>query len=688
MLCSGIELGLDTDASGLMELDPGLSVGERLDVALGLEDWTIELDLTPNRPDCLSLIGVAREIAALQGNNLHLPAPQMPAEHGDIHAQTSVTVEDRERCPRYTARLITDITVGPSPHWLQDRLLSVGLRPINNLVDITNFVMMETGQPLHAFDFDRLNDRRIVVRPAAVGEKFTTLDEKVRALDTEMLMICDGEKAVGIGGVMGGLNSEIAEDTTNVLLESAYFNPTSIRKTAKKLTLGTDASHRFERGVDPLGTVTALNRAAALMAELGGGSLIGGIIDEHEALSAPATIDLSVAAANRALGITLSRDAMQAQLERVAFTVAPSNPDTLRVTAPSFRVDVSRPEDLMEEIARLTGYNEIPTTFPEIPSDARSEAPLLGHRRRIRTLMAGFGFSETVNYSFIHADSCDRLRLPADDPRRNVVKILNPISEDQAVMRTSLIPSLLETLQRNLARQVKDVRIFETGRIYLGRPGEELPEEREMLAALWSGSRSPLSWHGKETECDFFDLKGVLETLCQALKLPPTRYVQIPPDACTYTRPGASAWIFTGDLRIGRIGELHPEVLGQYGLKQNAVVFALSLERLISQVPERIVSEAQPRFPAITRDITLILDDEVPAAEVLSQVDSLDAPLLEDVYFFDRFSGEPIPEGKVSLSFRLVYRAEERTLKDGDITDLHQKITGHLIERFGADLPA
>jgi phenylalanyl-tRNA synthetase beta chain len=663
-------------------------VGERLDLALGLEDWTLEIGLTPNRPDCLSLIGVAREIAAIQGSELRLPPIEMPAERGDIHAHTSVTVEDWEHCPRYTARLIEGITVGPSPHWLQDRLLGVGLRPINNLVDITNFVMMETGQPLHAFDFDRLSDQRIVVRTAAAGERFTTLDEKARTLDGEMLMICDGQKPVGIGGVMGGTNSEIADGTTRVLLESAYFNPVSIRKTAKKLALNTDASHRFERGVDPRGTVTALNRAAALMADLGGGRLIGGVIDEHRGLPAPVTVDLSVAAANRVLGTDLDRDAMKAQLERVAFTVAPRNDDILAVTAPSFRVDVGRPEDLMEEIARLTGYNEIPTTFPQIPAEACFEAPFLAHRRRIRTLMAGFGFSETVNYSFIHPDACDRLRLPPEDPRRSGVKILNPISEEQAVMRTSLIPSLVETLQRNLSRQVKDVRIFETGRVYLVQPGKELPEEREMLAGLWSGSRSPLSWHGRETECDFFDLKGVLEALCQALKLPQTRYELVPADDCTYTRPGASAWVYAGDTRLGLMGELHPQVSKNHGLKQTAVVFAFCLQRLISQIPAQIVSEAQPRFPAITRDITLIIGDRVPSAEVLVQARSLDAPLLEDVYFFDRFSGGPIPEGKVSLSFRLVYRAEDRTLTDGDITALHQEISNHLIDNFGAELPA
>jgi phenylalanyl-tRNA synthetase beta chain len=318
-----------------------------------------------------------------------------------------------------------------------------------------------------------------------------------------MLMICDGAKAVGIGGVMGGMNSEITDTTTRVLLESAYFSPVSIRKTAKKLALGTDASHRFERGVDPLGTVTALNRAAGLIAELGGGTLIGGLIDERRDLPVPPTLALSVATTNRVLGTDLNRDEMQAQLERVAFRVSVADEDTLKVTAPSFRVDVSRPQDLMEEIARLTGYNEIPTTFPQIPAEARFEAPLLGHRRRIRTLMAGFGFSESVNYSFIHADSCDWLRLPADDPRREVVKILNPISEDQAVMRTSLIPSLVENLQRNLAHQVKDVRIFETGRIYLAQPAAELPEEREMLAGLWSGSRSPIGCTARSTHATF-----------------------------------------------------------------------------------------------------------------------------------------------------------------------------------------
>jgi phenylalanyl-tRNA synthetase beta chain len=688
MLCSGVELGINADTSGLLELDPGLTVGERLDTALGLEDWTLEIGLTPNRPDCLSLMGVAREIAAIQGNAVCAPKADMPPESGEIGQLTSVVIEDQERCPRYTARLIEGITVGPSPFWLQDRLLSVGLRPINNLVDITNFVMMETGQPLHAFDFDRLSDRRILVRTAAKGEKFTTLDEKERNLDPEMLMICDGQKAVGIGGIMGGMNSEIADDTRRVLLESAYFNPVSIRKTAKQLGLNTDASHRFERGVDPQGTVTALNRAAALMTDLGNGKLIGGTIDEGSQIPAPQPIALSVEATNRTLGTNLNRDAMQEQLERVSFSVAAENEDTLRVTAPSFRVDVSRPQDLMEEIARITGYNEIPTTFPQIPADARNEAPFLGHRRRIRTLMAGLGFSETVNYSFIHADSCDRLRLAADDPRRQMVKILNPISEDQTVMRTSLIPSLVETLQRNLARQVKDVRIFETGRVYIGQPGKELPEEREMLAGLWSGNRSPLSWHGKDSACDFYDLKGVLEALCDALKLPATRYELVPAEDCTYTRPGASAWVYAGDARLGLLGELHPQVLQQYGLKQNAVVFALCLQRMISQIPVRIVSTSLPRYPAIMRDITLIIPEAIPAADVLAEAHSLDADLLEDVYFFDRFSGGPIPAGKVSLSFRLVYRSEERTLTDGDITTLHKKISDHLVEQFDALLPA
>ena len=405
-------------------------------------DMVFELDLTPNRPDCLSVIGIAREIAAIQKTPLNYPDYTIEDKANAIHNISSVKIEAPDHCPRYSARLVEKVKVEPSPFWLQDRLLSIGLRPINNIVDITNFVMMETGQPLHAFDFDFLAENRIVVRTAAEGERFVTLDEKERTLGAEMLMICDGAQAVGIGGVMGGLNSEIETTTTRVLIEGAYFNPVSIRRTSKKLGLGTDASHRFERGVDPQGTVRAVNRAAKLMVELGGGSLVEGIIDEYPKPQTLNSVDLSVRRTHRLLGITPDAGQIKNLLESIEFKVenmrSEDGDERLTVVPPTFRVDISRPEDLMEEVARLSGYNNIPTTFPAMPAEGRTSDHSLGLRNRIKRLMNGFGFTEAITYSFASERTGDRLLLKDQDARRNYLHILNPLTEDQTVMRTSL----------------------------------------------------------------------------------------------------------------------------------------------------------------------------------------------------------------------------------------------------------
>ncbi len=384
MLCSEMELELGPDASGLIILDEDLPTGTCLNSALGLCDPVLEIGLTPNRPDCLSMMGVAREIAAIQGLDLNPPVFSLPDADGDIRTHTSVTIEAPDHCPRYAARLLTDITVLPSPHWLQDRLRSVGVRPINNLVDVTNFVMLETGQPLHAFDFDNLADHRIVVRTAKAGEPFTTLDQKDRRLSEQMLMICDGEKPVAVGGVMGGLNSEIEASTTRVLIESACFDPVSVRKTSKALGLSTDASHRFERGVDPDGTLYALNRAAALMAELGRGRLVDGVVDEDFRATGPLVLSLNVDATNNLLGTDLDRDLMATLLESIEFETTIEDENHLRVQVPSFRVDVTRPQDLMEEVARLSGYNQIPTTFPALPAQGISLSPMIRHRNQVK----------------------------------------------------------------------------------------------------------------------------------------------------------------------------------------------------------------------------------------------------------------------------------------------------------------
>ncbi|BBO91894.1 phenylalanine--tRNA ligase subunit beta [Desulfosarcina ovata] len=688
MLCSEIELELGLDASGLMVLDEALVPGQPLKQALHLDDTVFEIGLTPNRPDCLSMMGVAREIAAIQGVKMTPPMVALPDAQGDIDALTSVTIDAPDHCPRYAARLIETVAVAPSPYWLQNRLRAVGVRPINNLVDITNFVMLETGQPLHAFDFDHLAGHRIVVRTAANGETFTTLDEKARQLSDQMLMICDGEKPVAVGGVMGGLNSEIEDTTTRVLIESACFDPISIRKTAKTLGLNTDASHRFERGVDPDGTLFALDRAAQLMAELGRGQLVGGTIDADFRTQTPPVIDLSVAATNALLGTEIDRDHMVGMLENIDFTVQVQGENILRVAVPSFRVDVARPQDLMEEVARLSGYNQIPTTFPTLPSEGIIPSPMMVVRNQVKTILCGFGFSEAINYSFISAQSCDRIRLDTDDPLRQHVALLNPISEEQAVMRTSLVPGMLEAAQRNISRQQNNLRLFEIGKAFLPQPDDLLPLEKEMLVGLWSGSAAWANWHTPERACDFYDTKGVVEGLAVALGISGLTYTALPDANCRYTQAGHTAQILSDGVPIGLIGEVDAAVIGNYNLRQAAFIFELDMEKLAGMIPDAIQMTAIPRFPSTARDITVIVDQDVESGRLLETVNRFGESLVENLYLFDVFAGDPIPEGKKSVSFRVVYRSAERTLEDDTVNEIHRHLTQRLITEFGAALPA
>jgi phenylalanyl-tRNA synthetase beta chain len=687
MLCSQAELGLGADGSGLMALPLELAVGLPLHKALGLSDPIMEVSLTPNRADCLSVLGIAREVAGFVGTQAKRPEIQLPAGHGDIQALTSVTIDSPEHCPRYAARLLENITVGPSPFWLKDRLLAVGLRPINNIVDITNLVMLETGQPLHAFDFDHLAENRIVVRTAVAGERFTTLDGKERTLEAHMLMICDGRKPVAVGGVMGGMNSEIEAGTTRVLIESAYFNPTSIRKTAKRLGLKSDASHRFERGVDPQGTLYALDRAAQLMAELGNGRLMAGCIDVKYALPATPPIALSAAATNRLLGTAFSRDEMARLLEGIEFKTQVQEADTLVVTIPSFRVDISRPQDLMEEVARRAGYDQIPVTFAPLPAVTQPAPKLLTQRRRIRELFTGMGFAEAITYSFVHADSCRRLRLPESDPRCRQLAILNPLSEDQTVMRTSLIPGLLDAMQRNLARQTRNIRLFETGKIFISNGSASQPDEIEMLAGLWTGDRGEVAWHAKSEPCDFYDLKGAVEGLLEGLHVSPVDFTRLPDEQCAFTQPGSSAQIRVAGETLGRIGQVHTETLQAYDLKQSAFVFELDLARLMAHISDERQNRPLPRFPAVSRDVTVVVRKELEAERLLAYVRDMKTALMEEVRLFDVFDGKPIPQGCKSVSLRMIYRSAEATLEDAAVNELHKQISDRLVEQFKAELP-
>ena len=687
MICSEAELALGLDASGIMILEDDLAVGDKLAHALHLSDATIEMDLTPNRPDCLSIIGTARELGAIQKKRIVYPDVKLHDAGQDIHQMTSVTVEAPDLCPRYTARLVENIHVAPSPFWLQDRLRSVGLRPINNIVDITNFVLMEYGQPLHAFDFDTLAENRIVVRGAAEGERFTTLDEKERSLSKDMLLICDGEKPVGLAGVMGGLNSEIENTTTRVLIESAYFNPASIRKTSKTLGLNTDASHRFERGIDPEISLTALDRAATLMVEMGGGRLVPGVIDVRHRTPEPPTILLSVHETNRLLGTDLNAADIQEFLSAIEFSVAAEDNGTLSVAPPSFRVDIQRPEDLMEEVARLSGYNNIPTTSPLIPADTRKPVPIIDKRDQIKTVMTGFGFTEAINYSFMDKSDCDRLRIPAGDAMRDLLELLNPLSEDQTVMRSSLMPGLLGAIRRNLSQQIKNVKLFEIGKIFIGKAKDRLPKETEILGGIWTGARIDPLWNVKETACDFFDIKGIVEGFFAALKIDNTRYTRLPDDQCHYVKPGVAAQIMINDNRLGLLGEVHPQVLKTFDIRQPVFIFEVNLSQLYDIIPEFIQATPIPKYPFVTRDVTVIIDRDIEADSLLDFIKQQQHELVEALYIFDMFTGKQIPADKKSISFRVVYRSHNETLEDETVNRLHKEISDKLIAKFNAALP-
>lgn len=689
MLCSEAELEIGADGSGIWALPEDLPLGASLAEALSLSDIVLDIDLTPNRPDCLSIIGVAREAAALQQQQVRYPDIRLSEAGKTIAQRTSVIIEDPDLCPRYTAQLIEGVTVGPSPAWLQDRIRSVGMRPINNVVDVTNFVMMELGQPLHAFDFDQLAGHRIVVRRAKDGETFVTLDNKERALDGEMLMICDGEKPVGIGGVMGGLNSEVEPSTRRVLLESACFNPVSIRRTAKRLSLNSEASHRFERGVDPQGTVKALHRAARLIAELGGGTLVEGHIDVHPGAREVTAIRLDVGRTNRLLGTSLTVEEIRRLLTSVEIkSELVSEGRQIDAWPPPFRVDIDQPEDLLEEIARLWGYNQITARNPRVAAGTVRPNRPLDLKRGLRSLLRGFGFTETINYSFIGERACDHLRLTSGDPRRAAVQILNPLSEDQNVMRTSLVPGLLETAQRNIAQQTKHLKLFEMGKVFISRGQDHQPEEQDILALMWTGARHERAWNRQAEACDFYDIKGVLEGLLAGLQVNDIRFGRLQEARSPYLRPGVGAEVVVGDQTIGCVGEIHPEVLAHFQLKQPVFMVEIDFDGLLPHIPDRIQAAPLPRYPSTSRDITLIVDAELDAQEVLTAIHRMDHKLVETVSVFDVFKGRPIPPGKKSLSLHIVYRSSEGTLEDEAVNQIHHDLTQQLLGVCKADLPS
>ena len=707
MLCSKKELCLGTESGGIFIMDNDLVPGTKLVDALNVKDWVFDVSVTPNRPDCMSVIGIAREIAANKGLPLVIPEIEIDDTSSEINSLTSVTVESPDLCPRYTARMIRNITIKPSPFWLQERLMSVGQRPINNIVDITNYVMLETGQPLHAFDYDELNEKRIVVKKAGPNHEFVTLDGKKRTIPHDTCMICDGKKAVGIGGVMGGENSEVTAKTTTVLLESACFSPMSIRKTSKTLGLSTDASQRFERGVDPQGTVYALNKAALLMAELGDGELLSGLIDVNPVPHEVHPIDLSIKKTNRLIGSALSKDEIGGILKSIGFKVKVKDDDTFSVTPPSFRVDVSQAADLMEEVARLWGYDNIQVTLPAISLETPRPENEIDMMDRARNIMTGLGFSEVINYSFIEEIAADKLCLNEDDERRAHVPLLNPLSNEQAIMRTSHLPGILDTVKRNISQQEKNIRIFEIGKIFLPREGEKLPYEPEIISAVLCGSLKDASWHENQIPADFYDMKGVLESFLTFMNVSANiSYTQVFDEndasylkkdifgftalTTPYTKPGSTALVaaeFDVKKPLGIIGELHPRAAKHFDIKERVYLFEINLSSLYGLINNNHVARSLPKYPSVARDLTLIVDKSIEAEHIMKKIATCEESLVESVSLFAVYEKTPIPEGKISLSFRILYRSEKETLKDDKVTELHKSLSEKIIDFYNAGLP-
>ena len=687
MLCAEDELGVSADHSIIMELPDDMAPGT--EIAPIFADTVFDVGITPNRPDCLCMIGVAREVAAAYGLTVRYPADRPPETGALADERTSVTIEAPDACPRYVARLVSEVKIGDSPLWMRLRLIAAGLRPISNVVDVTNYILMELGQPLHAFDFNLLDGRRIVVKYASEGDRFTTLDDEERILGPADLMICDAEHQVALAGIMGGINSEIAADTKDVLIESAFFEPMGIRRSAKRLGMSTEASFRFERGIDIEGSLTACNRAALLMAELAGGQVAKGVVDAYPKPYKPLCLNLSVSGANRYLGINLDADRMAEHLRSIELEVNKKDDDQLEVIPPPFRVDLVRPVDLTEEVARLVGFDAVPATLPSGAIAARPRTHNHLVRSRAREAMAGLGYSEVITYSYASSDDADKLGLPGDHPGRRVVRLINPLSEDQSVLRTDLIAGQLRTLRRNLAFKVGDVRLFEWGRAFRTLEGQDLPDEPIILAGTRAGLGAGKAWHYGERQVDFYDLAGDVEELAEALGLEDLRLTRTADNKAPepWLDPTQSAAIFLNNRYIGWVGRISPNILEAFDVTPpRAFGFSLMVEQFIDQALTTPEFKALPRYPDVVWDVAFVVNKGVESEALIRPAIDAGVDILGDVRVFDVYEGKPMEAGERSVGLRFTYRSPDRTLTEEEVAQVHHSLVSRIVEATGARL--
>ncbi|MFH1238526.1 MAG: phenylalanine--tRNA ligase subunit beta [bacterium] len=706
MLCSEKELGLSEEASGILLLDPDSLCGEDIKKTLGQDDIILEVELTPNRGDCLSILGVAREIAAILKLPLRLPSVKLAESSEDIKKLIKVSIKDPKLCPRYAARMVKNVKIGPSPLALQYRLRAMGVRPINNVVDITNLVLIELGHPLHAFDYDLIEGKEIVVRPAGKNEKIITLDEVERKLDEEVLVIADAKKPVALAGVMGGLASSVSAKTVNVLLESAYFNPVSIRRSSRKLELGTEASYHFERGVDIDNLIVALEKTAWLIQQYCGGEIARGLIDSYPKKIAAKKIVFRPRRTNKILGIEIPQSQMTDILKRLGFTVGKqasgtkaskgkNKGDKLEVLIPPYRNDIFGEIDLVEEVARIYGYDKIEVAKPywQPVDNAISKNLLL--EKILKDSLVKSGFYEVVNFSFMNEEWLDKLHLPADDKRREVLKIQNPLSVEMATLRSTLIPAILENVSWNLRHKVQDIKIFELAAVFIPRDKGSLPLEKKMLLGAVCGWDSEPYWGKGNKPADFYYLSGVMETLLETVGLEAyyrnqalqvDRVYHLTRSGNKLYHPGHSADITVEGKILGGFGELSPILVSELGFGTPVYMFELDADELLSYLNLDKKYRPLSKYPAMTRDIALIVPNEVSAADILSLIRQEGQGVLKEVKLFDMYTGEQIKKGYRSLAYSLIYQSDEATLTDEEVNKVHAKIVKELQSRLKAEI--
>lgn len=688
MMCSEQELGLSDASEGILILAPAAPLGHPITEALGLADARLTIELTPNRGDCLSIRGVARETAALFGRQWTRRRAPLVESGPYIGAMASVEVREPALCPRYMARVVVGARVGESPAWMKARLEAVGLRSINNVVDVTNYVMWELGQPLHAFDLERLSGRRIVVRKAEAGETMALLDGSSHPLEEEDLVIADAEKPVALAGVMGGANSEIGEGSREILLECALFHPGRVRRTARRLGVRSESSHRFERGVDPMAVETALDMAAGMIALLSGGDVATGVLDFYPSPISNQTLWLDGGRVRKLLGVAIHDAEIVQTLEALGIHVAEQEPSRWSATPPSWRRDITREADLIEEVIRVLGYDRVPETAPSAELHGGEPlGPVERVERSARARLTLLGLSEALNYSFQAGDLWDRVGEPAESRCRRMIEVRNPLAAHQRYLRTSLLPGLAASLATNQRQGARAARLFELGRVYFEGAGGAHDETPRAALALYGGARDP-RWNDKEPRADFYDVKGLVESLLEGLGAGPVRFERDGGDGAALFHPAqrcAVARVSDGRV-LGRLGRLHPDLAAYADLAGEAWGAEIDLEPLARRGAEPRRYAEPPRFPAIERDVTVVLDSTVTAETVLAALRAERIGLLRSVEIRDLYAGKPIPEGKKALTLRLTYQDPGRTLTDEKINATHSKLVERLLQSVGGSL--